>query len=279
MPPVEYSDTFYEGPAFALVIGISEYLYPRLARENADPKELEFDDLKFANQDALDFADYLKKNGFIESNVVYLINKEATRAKIKGALENLNEFCDQSKPQIPLVIVYFAGHGMVDNKGRNFLLPHDAEPDNLVGTAIQNREFNDQLNDLDTNRLVVFLDACHGAAMAPGGARDGRKDLYDQEGLGEGSGRYLLASCTSGQKSYEHKEETGKNGIFTDHLLQLLKCETKDFDEQRIEKISISDLYKVLKKKVQDTVKEIYKEKQEPVLKAEGDATGIILAI
>ena len=64
-----------------------------------------------------------------------------------------------------MVIVYFSGHGWTDGEGRHYLIPYDAEQDQLRATALLNREFSDYLDEIETNRLVVFLDACHAGAM------------------------------------------------------------------------------------------------------------------
>jgi hypothetical protein len=89
--------------------------------------------------------------------------------------------------------------------------------------------------------------------------------------LGEGRGRYIIRSCGPDQKSYEGKE----NGIFTGHLLDLLKGSTEDFDKEEIDTF---DLYRVLKDKVRKTAFELYKKEQEPDSEM-ASATGIVLAI
>jgi hypothetical protein len=123
---------------------------------------------------------------------------------------------------------------------------------------------------METTRRVVFVDACHAGAMGMEGSK-GELAQYDAtKGLGEGDGRYLIASCRPGQQSYEH----GDNGIFTGELLRLLKCETDDFSD---EEIDIFPLFHALKKKVASAARRIGKE-QEPITDMTG-ATGIILAI
>jgi uncharacterized caspase-like protein len=121
----------------------------------------------------------------------------------------------------PLVIVYFSGHGMCDAGPRHYLIPYDAQRDKLRATALWNKEFNFCLDELGTNRLVVFLDACHVGDIGMEGIKGAPLPQYNpQEVLGERKGRYVLASCKPEQISYE--SET--NGIFTRHLLELLSC-------------------------------------------------------
>ena len=263
-----YGESFFKGPAYALVIGISTY------EHGQDPGlplgEKEFPNLKCAAKDAQDFSSFLKNYGFITYNVRELFNEKASREDIIDELEKLKEYCKQSEAKDPLVIVYFSGHGWADAKGRHYLVPYNAERDRLAATALLNRDFSSHLNDMETTRRVVFIDACHAGAMGLEGAK-GELAQYDPRiGLGEGAGRYLIASCKPGQQSYEHEN----NGIFTGELLKLLKSETDDFSE---EVIDIFPLFHALKKKVALAAHSIGKE-QEPISDMTG-ATGIILAI
>ena len=263
-----YSETFFKGPAYALVIGISTYEHGQDAGQPLGQKD--FPNLKYAAKDAEDFSSFLKNYGFISYNVRELFNEQASRENIIDKLEELKECCKQPDVTDPLVIVYFSGHGWADSKGRHYLVPYNAERDRLPATGLSNRDFSNHLNEMETTRRVVFIDACHAGAMGMEGAK-GELAQYDaRNGLGEGDGRYLIASCRPGQQSYEH----GNNGIFTGELLRLLKCETDDFTE---EEIDIFPLFHALKKKVAAAARLIGKE-QEPITDMTG-ATGIILAI
>lgn len=263
-----YSETFFKGPAYALVIGISNYQHGQDAGQPLEDNQ--FPNLKYAKKDAEDFATFLKNYGFINYNVSELFDEKASRKNIIKELEKLKEFCTQPESKDPLVIVYFSGHGWADPKGRHYLIPYDAERDSLISTALSNTDFSIHLNDMETGRRVVFIDACHAGAMGMEGAKGGLAQYDARIGLGEGHGRYLIASCKPGQQSYEH----GDNGIFTGELLRLLKCETDDFTE---EEIDIFPLFHALKKKVAAAAHRIGKE-QEPISDMTG-ATGIILAI
>jgi len=77
--------------------------------------------------------------------VKVLTDAAATRAAV------LNEL-DAIKKQIrrqDMLIFYFAGHGEVDDpndlKGRYYLLPHDATPKGLAGSALSAADLGDML--------------------------------------------------------------------------------------------------------------------------------------
>jgi caspase domain-containing protein len=281
--PEEFANVFFKQPAFALVIGISRYKNGVDMVEGDQVLEShQFPNLKLADKDARDFATFLKTHGFIGQNVRSLLNNEAGIDEIRGEFDELRKRCKSSGDEHPLVIVYFSGHGWADDddEGSHYLVPWDAERHRLPTTALSNQTFSELIGRLKTNRLAVFLDACHAGAMGMSGAR-GAQPQYDfHKALGEGEGRYLIASCKRGQKSYELKpggehSEPKDNGIFTGHLLQLLKCETDDLYK---EEIDIINLYDVLKDKVRWTAREQYGQDQEPQLDTK-EGAGLILAI
>lgn len=267
----EHAPDSYKGPAYALVIGIKEYEHGREPGQVLEDHE--FPNLKVADKDALDFADFLLNYKFINYNVRVLINEQAQLANIREEFETLRRNCKQSGVENPLVIVYFSGHGWADADGRNYLIPYEARRNKLYSTALLSRDFRLCLDDLDTNRLVVFLDACQAGTVG----EEGVKGAYDfHRDLGPSDGRYVIASCGPNQKSYEWKEKD--NSIFTGRLLELLKCETNDFDNLEYPEIDISDLYPVLRDKVAETAQKEYGAAQKPEAKIEG-RKGIVLAI
>jgi uncharacterized caspase-like protein len=255
---------FYEGPAFALVIGISRY------KDGGDPnrilKKEQFTHLVCPEKDATRFADFLKQYSPIKYTVQLLLNDEASLTRIKDEFEELRRRCKQSGKKNPLVIVYFSGHGTLDEDDRSYLVPHDAQRNKLFSTAFWNKDFSNCLNELGTRRLVVFLDACHSGAIGAEGVKLTPPDRYDaQKDLSPHAG-YIIASCGPGQTSHEGEE----NSIFTEHLLELLKCETDDIREENVD---LFHLYKALREKVK-----MHNENQEPIAEIQGP-TGIILAV
>ena len=208
MPDEALSPLFFPQPAYALVIGITKYGH---SQEPDDDKKLEannFRNLKFAAKDAENFFDFLITHGFIPDNVTPLYNEHATRANIRSAFKKLMAACKAPDAKQPLVIVYFSGHGWADDDDKCYLVPHEAQRDQLFETAIAHQEFNSLLEEVSTNKLVVFLDACHAGAFggvetegAKGEAAGAKK--YDFRGLGGGASQIVIASCSRGQNSYE----------------------------------------------------------------------------
>jgi hypothetical protein len=256
---------------YALVIGISKYTVQGPGS------------LKCAANDAQQVAAYLRSQPDIDfsgERVRTLTDETATLRGVLGGLEWLRVECASSDEPDPLAIVYFSGHGMPDLAGRHFLVPHDGDRQQLFATALWNRTFSAALEQIPTRRLVVLLDACHAGGMVElPGAKAGVAVSYDpddeREGLRlePGRGRYFIASCATGQHSFEG----GDNGLFTQSLLALLR-----FEGLEAEKLDLADLYRHLRKRVDDAARRMFGgRRQTPTGNiAEATAsTGLILAI
>jgi hypothetical protein len=81
----------------------------------------------------------------------------------------------------------------------------------------------------------------------------------------------VVASCRSGQQSYESEG----NGIFTKHLLEILRCDDGD---GLPDELDLYDLFNALKERVKKTARDRLGKDQEPVSQIDGP-TGIILAV
>src|SRR5215212_367878 len=103
----------------ALVIGVGDYANPGIQR------------LQFAVADAEALADLLTEPdvcGFPEGQVVLLTDAAADRDAV---VQHLSEWLPTRSRGADLVVIYFAGHGLVRTAGRKeegYLLPHDADP-------------------------------------------------------------------------------------------------------------------------------------------------------
>jgi uncharacterized caspase-like protein len=258
-----------DGPTYALVIGVSRHLH---GHDGTLLNDEQFPNLTLASKDAADFAEVLTTcAGFPRSCVTSLCDEQATLSRIKDAFEDLRRDCRRGGKD-PTVVVFFAGHGWADPEGRHFLVPYDAQRNTLYRTGLRNRELRDRLADLNTDKLVVFIDACHSGAMAEPGARGRLLPQYDAEQeLGGGSGQFVIASCQRSQNSYEWPEK--KNGIFTFHLIDLLKGDTNAIMHEDITPLR---LFTPLADRVSSTAR-LLKKEQEPFIVAQG-SNRIVLA-
>ena len=241
--------------AYALIIAISEY-----EGNNALPYTV--------TQDALDVAGVLMSEnhcGYNASNVIRLINSDATLLNIRNALSELTKKAGGNDT----VFIYFSGHGA--NLGG------DSEPDcSLVpvdfsssdGGFLGEEELSYLLSLIKSERLLFVIDACHSAGVA------GIKNLLQcneyqmgfsnksLERLSQGRGKVLLASSRDTETSLILPGD--KNSLFTKHFLDALKGAAGSFDDNFIR---VFDIFTYLEGRIPTDAKKFGGE-QHPVFKS-----------
>jgi serine/threonine protein kinase len=200
----------------ALVIGVGDY-------QRSDRVE----SLRFAVRDADALADALADPGlcgFPREQVVLLTNAEACRDEV---VQRLSLWLPKHARGTDLTLIYFAGHGMVHTVGKReegYLLPYDADPEDVITRGIAMSDIARWIDGLDARAVVVCLDCCHAGKVL--GRRDAVRSSENRNmelrpeviQAISGQGRYLIASCDQGQKSYECADLG--HGLFTYHLLR-----------------------------------------------------------
>ena len=129
----------------AIVIGIDEYPFMR--------------DLRCAAADATAFAETLKTH-YGYRNVTLLLDSQATRAGILAAFREAAELTDEDS-----LIIYYAGHGFLDDYGNDYWVPHDARGDEKFDCISINEVFGDWFRRYKVRHLLVIADSCFGGAL------------------------------------------------------------------------------------------------------------------
>jgi serine/threonine protein kinase len=203
----------------AVLIGIGEYLH----KEQVWP-------LLYAARDAEAMASVLFDPdvcGFPAQKVKLLTDQSASRDTVA---HHLSKWLPEQARGAEIAVIYFAGHGMIHRIGHRdegYLLPYDAEPDDIVTRGILMTDLARWIDAIDAGTVIVCLDCCHAAKVLPRGvsaAESQGRDMRIRPALLEeltGRGRYLIASCDDGQVSLE--SETWEHGLFTYHLLDGIK--------------------------------------------------------
>jgi uncharacterized caspase-like protein len=98
--------------------------------------------------------------------------------RLADLIESLRAFSMRA-PKAPVRMLFYAGHG-VQVKGRNYLVPVDADPkseDDIPKQSADVGEFIDRLSAIPTGANIVVLDACRvnpfagGVIVGPDGRR------------------------------------------------------------------------------------------------------------
>ncbi|MCX6031511.1 MAG: caspase family protein [Chloroflexi bacterium] len=241
--------------AHALVIGIASYQHV-----TALPATV--------LQDAQAIHDALVDSavcGYATENVRLLLDGQATRDAIRGALADLAGRCDADAT----FFCYVSSHGGQIPGGPyagEYLLPVDAAYDSdesVAQTAISGAEFTAALRAIPARKVVVAFDCCHAGGIGqPKDAaalafKAGLPDSY-YDALKAGRGRVILASSRSDELSWVLPGAA--NSLFTTHLLSGLRGGIASDDGL----IRIFDLFEYLQPKVTAD-----QPVQHPVFKAE----------
>jgi peptidoglycan/xylan/chitin deacetylase (PgdA/CDA1 family)/uncharacterized caspase-like protein len=194
--------------SWAIVVGIDNYL--------------KWPHLQYAVRDAEGVGQTLvQKFGFAQERVITLRNEQATRAGILGAFnERLRKGAGSAGGLQPndRVFMFFAGHGATRklSSGRDlgYIVPYDADPDNLATDAIPMTEIQNIAESLPAKHALFVMDACYsGLGLTRGGAN--AAFLRDN---GRRLGRQMLTAGGTDQLV----SDGGPNGhsVFTWTLLQ-----------------------------------------------------------
>ncbi|MHC5856519.1 caspase, EACC1-associated type [Nostoc sp.] len=182
---------------------------------------------------------------FATSDITLLKNPE--RQVVEMAIETL--FSSRHKDD--LLLLYFSGHGIKDDRGRLYLATRNTrktqQGELIRSTSVSANFIHDRMSESRSRRQVVILDSCFSGAFAEGMSAkdDGTIDIRQQLG---GEGRVVLTSSTSTQYSFE--QEGQDLSIYTRFLIEGIK--SGEADRDRDEFISIDELHEYASQKVQE---------------------------
>lgn len=134
---------------YVLSVGISKY-------QNAAYN------LQFADHDAEEFAKAWKsQTGGLYSKMQskVLTNEQATAANVRGMFDWV---APQVRPQ-DVVVVFMAGHGVMDDQQNYYLATHEVHLDRLRSTSVRWSDLYEFVVDLEC-KVLLFVDTCHGGA-------------------------------------------------------------------------------------------------------------------
>ena len=194
-----------------------------------------------------------KFGGYYKKNIKVLTRKKATRIGILKAFDELLEKTDENSS----VFLYYSGHGGMysdntfikdeakkkpeaENQKYFHLCPNDYDPNNYKTTWIKAEEVKYKLSQLQSRRLIFFLDCCHASGMTAGISRHTVQPKHTNadglaQNLDDGRGMMIISACRADQESGIVEGE--ENSIFTQCMLEVLRGDNKREDEDPFVKI------------------------------------------
>ncbi len=210
---------------WVLAVGVSDYRGEDL-------------DLRFASQDAQHFAEAVRiaGQGILPSasiKVTVLNGRDGssgpTRQQIVSALNRIST----SVTAADIVVLYFAGHGVVEGGpgGDYYFLTQEAattaitDPWLRAATTVSGRELAAFLKGSQATKQILILDTCGAGRVIPTiASRAGDPNREQAEAitrLQSGTGVYILAGSAADARAYE--SSAYGNGVLTYSLLLGMK--------------------------------------------------------
>lgn len=174
----------------------------------------------YALNDGEMFKTYCQKVlGLPEDNIH--IRKDATRNNMIAELAWLQKVAEAYKGQARF-IVYYAGHGIPDEKtGTSYLLPVDGKG-NMLETSYSLKDFYTQLGAMPSAGVTVFMDACFsGSKRGDGMLASARGVAIKAKPQAPQGNMVVFSASQEDETAYPFKEK--EHGLFTYYLLKKLK--------------------------------------------------------
>jgi AAA domain (Cdc48 subfamily)/Caspase domain/C-terminal, D2-small domain, of ClpB protein len=222
---------------YALVIGNSAYDDETLRQLRAP----QIDVLSLANAlQNIDVGSFDK--------VDTLIDKDW--AEVQSALA---DFFAEKKPD-DLLLVYFSGHGVLDEQGRLYLAMSNTKRYRLSGSAVSSRFITDEMDSSRSRKQILILDCCHSGAFSRGTKGvTGNIAVNSFTFEGEGHGRVVLTATDAIQQAWEGDQIIGdaENSLFTHFLVEGILTGNADKDNDG--QITLDELYKYTFERISNT--------------------------
>ena len=237
---------------FAIAIGVNRYDFLPNSR------------LSYAERDALAMRDlFQNKLSFEQSYCLRDPEDDREDLPMRPTRSNLLRCINRVAQEVRLATedsfwFFFSGHG-ARQATYDYLLPLDADPDNVEETAISTDYVMRKLQSCGAGQVVMILDACRNV-IGTGGKTVGGVGR-DTENRARQQGIISLFSCAPEQISWEL--EALKQGAFTQALLEKLG------DSQSRAGLTVQSLDEFLRQRVPDLNRQYGKPVQDPYVIAE----------
>ncbi|MCO5206231.1 MAG: caspase family protein [Anaerolineae bacterium] len=255
---------------YALLIGVDEHLVPAWA-------------LPTVARDIDALAGVLahpERCAYPSDQVKQITGEAATRDGILAGLDWLGAQLKQSAHTNTTAIIYFSGHGWVDENDNYYLIPYDVPRDRKKTRSLPADDFAAEIAAIGARRLLVVLDCCFAGGMGvktlaqgsalpptlfvPGGEPGIGKGL---DKLKRGRGRAVLSSSTRFQPSYVRPDKT--MSIFTYHLIEALTGHARY--QTGATEVLVSDVMSYVEHRVPATARATYNANQQPAYHVTGN--------
>lgn len=153
-----------------------------------------------------------------------------------------------------LLLLYYSGHGVLNERNELFLCGRNTSSARLLSTAVSNVRINEFIAQSVARQTVIFLDCCS-SGMFKGG--DVGTSLA-------GPGRYVVSSTRGSALANDAATPTGTS-LFTEHLVSGLLGEARDVNDDGF--VDLREIYDYVRQQLLETSKQV------PHCRFDGDGT------
>ena len=245
---------------YLLAVGVSDYAVDEL-------------DLEVAAKDATDVIEYFTRQQGVAYQTVHsrlLVNAEASRENIVAE----SKFLNQASPQ-DTVIVFFAGHGMLEATTLDYYFgTPDIDPEDVGSRGLSYAQIEQMFSSCQSTNRLLLMDTCFAGEVerfdvaanddngrqlangvtarsfaltqAPARRADSKADLRRQyfTDLRRSTGINVITASGGMEFVFALEEDTIGNGLFTHCFLKALDSGDGDFDGNG--RVEIGELGKYL---------------------------------
>lgn len=166
------------------------------------------------------FSQYCNKVLGMPQTNIHLI-KDATLNNIKREINLIQNIAEAYKGDASFII-YYAGHGIPDEKTQNaYILPIDGYTAD-ISTCYALTDLYDMIGKIPSKRIVMFIDACFSGSQRGNGMLASARGIAIKSKKGTPSGNTIVISSAQGDETAYLFEEQ-QHGLFTYFLLKKLK--------------------------------------------------------
>lgn len=170
---------------------------------------------------------------------------EQSNSQVFGEVESLLNESDKED----LILIYYSGHGQIDNRGKLHLATSNTKPSLLKSTSLPIDWVLDCVKGSACQRFVLILDCCYSGAVRQQDFEEFDSNAVDStlrdfsERIAPGVGKFILTATTAITRAQEREGE--RFSTFTKHLLQGLQSGDADANEDGF--ITAGELFDYLK--------------------------------
>lgn len=214
----------------ALLIACDDFVDPKYKRLSAPVT------------DARAFAKLLSDPEIGQFSVELLENEQ--RDVISDRLE---EFFENSRLN-DVLLLYFAGHGDLDDRGNFYFVAKNTKGDRLRGSGIADRFIHETMVRSLSKRQILILDCCYSGAFPKDWISRSDASVGIKQKL-TGEGRIVLTASDALEFAYEKRESSGEvKSLFTSRLIEGMEGGQADLDGDGF--IDVDELYNYIEERI-----------------------------